>query len=283
MDKPDKLITIGNSIIQYGSYNKRIYLMHVEKEDLTPVLEWVSFKVQKQILSKVIGKISADCTDIFIKKGYRVEAKIPCYFNDGSTAFFMAAYYHDTKRKKEPQQELLCNVLSIAKKKFNQNKTIAMDATWSFRIMQKEDVPRMSRLYRIVFPSYPFPIYDEGYLLQTMNEQVDYFGIFYKQDLIALSSIEKNTHAPNAEMTDFATLPVYQGKGLAAYLLYEMEKYSKDNYHFKTIYTIARAYSFGINTIFSKAGYTYGGTLTNNTNIHGQIESMNVWYKDFSK
>ena len=159
----------------------------------------------------------------------------------------------------------------------------AMDATLSFRIMQKEDVTKMSRLYRTIFPSYPFPIYDEPFLLQTMDEQVDYFGIFYKQDLIALSSIEKNTHAPNAEMTDFATLPVYQGKGLAAYLLYEMEKYAKANYNFTTIYTITRAYSYGINTIFSKAGYAYGGTLTNNTNIHGQIESMNVWYKDFSK
>ncbi len=27
------------------------------------------------------------------------------------------------------------------------------------------------------------------------------------------------------------------------------------------------------------AGYECGGTLTNNTNIAGRLESMNVWYK----
>jgi hypothetical protein len=26
-------------------------------------------------------------------------------------------------------------------------------------------------------------------------------------------------------------------------------------------------------------GYLFAGTLTNNTNISGKIESMNVWYK----
>jgi len=44
-------------------------------------------------------------------------------------------------------------------------------------------------------------------------------------------------------------------------------------------YTIARALSAGMNVTFARAGYDYGGTLTNNTNICGQIESMNVWYK----
>ncbi|PLX31824.1 MAG: putative beta-lysine N-acetyltransferase, partial [Ignavibacteria bacterium] len=28
-----------------------------------------------------------------------------------------------------------------------------------------------------------------------------------------------------------------------------------------------------------KAGYEYTGTLVNNTNISGQIENMNVWFK----
>ena len=47
----------------------------------------------------------------------------------------------------------------------------------------------------------------------------------------------------------------------------------------KTAYTIARAKSAGMNITFSKAGYKFGGRLKNNTNIFGNIESMNVWYK----
>ena len=47
----------------------------------------------------------------------------------------------------------------------------------------------------------------------------------------------------------------------------------------KTAYTIARSLSPGMNITFARHGYLYGGTLTNNTNISGSIESMNIWYK----
>ncbi len=47
----------------------------------------------------------------------------------------------------------------------------------------------------------------------------------------------------------------------------------------KTSYSIARAVSYGMNITFAKHGYIYSGTLVNNTNIAGSIESMNVWHK----
>jgi hypothetical protein len=34
-----------------------------------------------------------------------------------------------------------------------------------------------------------------------------------------------------------------------------------------------------MNITFARAGYRYAGTLVNNTQICGQLESMNVWYK----
>ncbi|MDD2310679.1 MAG: hypothetical protein PHH91_13970, partial [Desulfuromonadaceae bacterium] len=43
------------------------------------------------------------------------------------------------------------------------------------------------------------------------------------------------------------------------------------------------AYSFGMNITFARDGYSFGGTLTNNTNISGSLESMNVWYKTLSR
>ena len=45
----------------------------------------------------------------------------------------------------------------------------------------------------------------------------------------------------------------------------------------QTAFTIARAYSAGMNITFAKHGYQFGGTLTSNTNISGKIESMNIW------
>jgi hypothetical protein len=47
----------------------------------------------------------------------------------------------------------------------------------------------------------------------------------------------------------------------------------------KTLYTIARATSHGMNKTFGRQGYIFAGTLINNTQIGESIESMNVWHK----
>ena len=65
---------------------------------------------------------------------------------------------------------------------------------------------------------------------------------------------------------------------MAVYLLDHMERAVRRK-GIVCAYTIARALSYPINLTFSRSGYTFGGLLTNNTNISGQIESMTVWYK----
>lgn len=79
-------------------------------------------------------------------------------------------------------------------------------------------------------------------------------------------------------MTDFATLPDHLGQGLAVRLLWHMER-EMPGYQMRTAYTIARSLSPGMNITFAKMGYLFAGTLVNNTDISGQIESMNIWYK----
>jgi putative beta-lysine N-acetyltransferase len=87
-----------------------------------------------------------------------------------------------------------------------------------------------------------------------------------------------DNESKNVEMTDFATLEGHQGKGVSAYLLQKMEQ-NMVSEGMKVSYTIARATSYPMNKVFSRAGYAYGGRLINNTNICGTYESMNVWYK----
>ena len=79
-------------------------------------------------------------------------------------------------------------------------------------------------------------------------------------------------------MTDFATLSKYRGQGLASYLLKKMER-EMIHQGMRTLFSIARALSPAMNMTFGNTDYLYGGTLVNNTNISGRIESMNVWYK----
>ncbi len=136
----------------------------------------------------------------------------------------------------------------------------------------------MSEVYKQVFPSYPFPIHDPEYLRQTMRTHIDYFGIFKDGKLVAVASSEMDKKGANVEMTDFATLPEYRGLGLACFLLRVMEEAMAAR-KMRTAYTIARAVSPGMNITFARMGYLYSGTLVNNTQISGRIESMNIWYK----
>jgi putative beta-lysine N-acetyltransferase len=114
-----------------------------------------------------------------------------------------------------------------------------------------------------------------------MDENIQYYGIYYKNKLIAASSAEMDIEMKNAEMTDFATDPEFAGNSLSLILLRKMEEEMMRK-EMKVLYTIARSFSPGMNITFAKQDYEFSGTLINNTNIFGKIESMNVWYKIIS-
>lgn len=187
-------------------------------------------------------------------------------------------FYLNAERIKEPNIDEMENILKIALAKRTAGKVSCLENQFVLRKCTQTDVSAMAKIYREVFPSYPFPIHDPNYLLKTMQSHVDYFGIETDGGLVAVSSAEVDKVAANVEMTDFATLQEWRGNKFGQYLLARMENEMKKK-NIKTAYTIARAMSPGMNVTFSKAGYQFGGRLKNNTYISGRIESMNVWYK----
>ncbi len=62
-------------------------------------------------------------------------------------------------------------------------------------------------------------------------------------------------------------------------LIFELEKEMK-NREYKVLYSTARAITVGMNIIFSKHNYEYGGRLVNHCHICGQFENMNIWVKE---
>ena len=128
------------------------------------------------------------------------------------------------------------------------------------------------------FKSYPFPIQKPAYLKRMMKEGVLYFCIRIEGRIAAIAAAEIDLASKNAEMTDFATLSKWRGKGLAGMLLCHMDKKACE-LGLKTAYTIARAASYGMNSVFKNSGYNYAGLLKNNSQICGSIQSMTVWYK----
>ncbi len=125
--------------------------------------------------------------------------------------------------------------LSSAKKqKIKKNIEVALDKEdqngfsskpdAEFRALEHEDAEQLVNLYEKTFKVYPFPIFDEKYIKKTMDENIDYYGAFVGDELVAASSAEKDIENKNAEMTDFATLPERRGKNLILFLLKEMEE-----------------------------------------------------------
>ncbi len=275
----DRVEKFGNSILQHGPDNDRVYLMKLHSQDAPGVLEYIDELVDQYEYSKVFAKIPATSKDPFLEAGYSVEAQVPKFYQGEIDGLFLASY-PQAERQRDPDAEVVAQVLDAAKAKAVSPVLSGLqDAEGNYcRLAQADDCPAMAELYRRVFSSYPFPIHDPDYLAETMADNVTYAGVWREDELIALASAEVDKAGSHAEMTDFATDPACRGKGLANLLLAKLETLMAQA-RIKTCYTIARATSFGMNITFAKSGYRYGGTLVQNTQISGGLESMNVWYK----
>ena len=278
---PDQLLELpGGSIIQHGPYNDRIYLMKLGKGAQESLPVDLIGMASNYGYSKIFVKIPAGCAENFEQAGYVDEAVIPRLYNGSEAGIFMG-YYLTEARSTEKDVTALDEILQLARDKAITTIRPLPEGKFLLRQCREEDVEEMATIYGTLFKSYPFPIHDPAFLLDSMQKNVDYFGAESNGELIALSSAEIDENGQNAEMTDFATLPEWRGNGLAIHLLMRMEKEVAQK-RIKTSYTIARAISAGMNITFAKLGYSYGGRLKNNTNISGDINSMSIWSKSLS-
>ncbi|MCF7974596.1 MAG: putative beta-lysine N-acetyltransferase [Phycisphaerae bacterium] len=253
-------------------------LSNAEPQSIIPELKTLA---RRKGYTKIFAKVPQPKVSPFKEAGYRVEARVPGFFKGEETACFLG-YYLNPKRQVPRDKGKLDTVLSIAQAKTHQPcRTKPTPPKLTLKKCRPQDASAMSRLYKKVFPSYPFPIDDPGYIQQTMQTHIQYYAFESNGQLLALSSAEMDPKQKNVEMTDFATLPPYRGQGLAVQLLRHMETQMAAQ-GMTTAYTIARALSPGMNITFAKRDYQYNGRLINNTHIAGQIESMNVWSKGLS-
>ncbi|HOP40776.1 MAG TPA: putative beta-lysine N-acetyltransferase [Geobacteraceae bacterium] len=273
----DVIEVIGQSVVHHGSYNDRAYLMKLHRDDCENIVTSLDTLALTRGYSKIFAKIPAWAKDRFLAGGYVLEAGIPGFFPGDVDACFLGKYFtEDRAREKEPQ--LVCDVLVAAREKAQSPKASDLPQDFFVQTAAEEHGEDMAQVYREVFASYPFPIHDAAFLRDAMKKSTLFFGVWDGNRIAALSSAEMDVSSGSAEMTDFATPPEYRGNGLALFLLRHMED-SICARGIRSLFTIARAYSYSMNITFARNGYHFGGTLTNNTNIFGKLESMNVWYK----
>jgi putative beta-lysine N-acetyltransferase len=273
----DTITTFGDSILQHGKLNDRIYLMKLSKKDIPDIVEYLDELALAQGYSKIFAKVPVSAKDHFMKNGYLEEAHIPRFYDGIEDAYFMGKFF-SSSRSIDNRINEINDVLNFVRSKKYDDIYFDLPEGYSFKICDKSHVSQMVEVYRMVFETYPFPIFESQYIMKTMDENIIYYSIWKNNKIVSLSSSEMDLYSSNVEMTDFATLPEFRGNGFAVYLLKKME-YEMKKKKMKISYTISRALSYGINLTFAKMNYEYSGTLLNNTNISGSFESMNVWYK----
>lgn len=282
--RPDRLATIGNSLVQHGPLNARAYLMRLDPEDCPKIVGRLERLAEDNGYTKIFAKVPEHAAGDFADAGYRTEAVVPGLYGRKQNGVFLGRYLTPGRRIPVDADELR-RVLRTARANARpcgadglSRPEDGLPAGYGLRRLRLGDAEDMAALYAEVFASYPFPIHDPGFLRQNMAEGVVYFGVFCDDSPAALCAAEVDSHCGAAEMTDFATLPAHRGLGLAGHLLARAER-EMSALGLGTLYTIARAASYGMNITFARAGYAYAGILPNNTNIAGGIESMNVWHK----
>lgn len=274
----DVIEKIGRSIIQHGPHNRRIYLMKLHDHDVPGIISALDSLAYDNKYEKIVAKIPAKNQVVYEEQGYVQEAVIPKYFKNREHVLFMCKYF-SSNREQITEEQQINKILSHAKRKGEHLGTKKYDSSLTTHACRFDDAGQMSRVFQAVFKTYPFPITDTDYLVTVMQKKkAQYFCVRDKKRIVAVSAAEMDRYNLGVEMTDFATLPEFRGQGLAGCLLEKME-HSMVGQGMRTAFSISRALSPAMNMLFAGKGYTFGGTLINNTNIAGRIESMNVWFK----
>jgi beta-lysine N6-acetyltransferase len=272
----DKIENLGQSRISHGSESSRVYLMDLHPADFPQIIDKLDKIAAEGGYTKLFAKVAAKYGPAFLSAGYVIEAVVPEFYAGTEDAFFLMKYTDAGRQKPEAIELEAFQQLLLEPVNFEPT---PIDNAYKLQRLTEDEAISMVPVFKQVFSTYPFPIYDPAFLIQSMRtDGTRYFGVYCEGELIAISSAECNDVKKNAEMTDFAVLPAHRGKRLAVHLLTFMEE-ELTREGFKTFYTIARLHSLSMNKTFYNLDYKYAGTLTRNTQIAGKIESMNVWWK----
>lgn len=226
-------------------------------------------------IEKIILPVKTPDIGRLTGNGFNVEGVIPGYFN-GSDSHFLAAY---TKKKRSLsstlslERQILKEILSRPRVWEK-----SLPAGFTLRPAGAEDCQPMSRLFSKVFTSYPSPVFEPEYLKQSIKKGNIFMVIYSGHKLASVAAAEIQTEYSRTEMTNCATDPRFRGRGLSTALILGLEKKCRSS-NINCLYSLARASSYGMNLVFHRLGYSFGGTLINNCHIGGRYENMNVWVK----
>ena len=264
----------------FDYYNKRLKILDYQANDYQLMLKRLAYLAEANNFDKIFVKAKADDFQIFLSNGYMLEGVLRYYFK-GEDAYILSRF---SSQNRIFSSDLIEESKVIEEIIFSSErpKERTLDPNITIIKAEEKHIPLLVTIYREVFATYPSPLTNPDYILSVMNKNVIFRIAFENSTPLAAASAEIDYKHSNAEMTDCATNPKLQGKGLMQFILMELEKDLREK-GIMTAYTLARAQSYGMNKVFFRLDYEYSGRLINNCDIFGQFEDMNIWVKRLNK
>lgn len=264
------------STIYFDYYNRRLKVLDYKAEDYPKFLKHLAWIADANSFDKIFVKASKIDFQQFLSHGYLMEGVLKYYFN-GNDAFVLSRFSTEKRiqsSKLFEESKLIEEIIYNSR----QDKKRALDENIEIITGRAEHIPHLIYIYRSVFETYPSPLTNPDYIESIMGPEM-LFKIAYRDGHpVAAASADISRKYSNAEMTDCATIPNAQGKGIMQALLLCLEAdILKEG--IQTAYTLARATSVGMNRSFFRLNYEFSGRLINNCDIFGQFEDLNIWVK----
>jgi putative beta-lysine N-acetyltransferase len=267
----------GNFVeILNDSANERLKVIDYEVRDWNKLTSYLDEAADRNNSSKILFYIRQRDDYPLVNFGYVREGVIPAFFRGEDALCY--SRFTDFARTKSPnymQEELLLK--DIIKEK-HREKTIELPAGYVACKIGKKHVDDLVQMYGKIFSSYPSPLLNPEHVHKVMQTHVTFYGVFAGGSLVSAASAEMDEQNRNAEITDCATLSEHRGKGLLRNIIRLLEKEMWEQ-KIGTLYSLARAGSYGMNAALYRLGYEYMGRFINNCHIGGRYEDMNLWAK----
>ncbi len=186
--------SIGKSAINHGKSSDRVYIMQCARDDSDAVFLRAHQLLDQCGYSKIIAKVPQEMKKELEKKDYQAEAWIPNFFMENRWIFLWPIIQIQKRGILRDRQQIE-DVLNIAKQKTTASlRKPQRRAEEEIRLLEKGDSQEMAKVYKQVFATYPFPIFDAGYIEQTMDEHIIYYGVFCKGNLWLLRPERRIMH-----------------------------------------------------------------------------------------
>lgn len=271
---------IDGALVYHGNMHNRIYFSEAENVNLDNLLQKMKDLAKKKRYEKILGKASEKGLNVLKSQGFIVEAKIPGLYNGSVDGYFLADY---TNEKRHVNDEKIIKTIATVKtiaeaaNKPNTDSHFLMPENLDIKELSSADFPLLEELHQKAYKYHPHQIKDAAYFSKLKNLNHQFYGLFQNGELLVSAILAVNSSESNVEIVDFVTHPDYRGQNLSYFLVQDI-KNKMDKLGCKTIYTMVRSTSYGLNITFSKHGFILAGTLINNCMVRDAMESMNVWY-----